>query len=151
MTTARNWTPASALTAIVALVCVALVGAQPGADDVQKIAAALKMGDSVKARKLAEGYAKKADGVEEAMDLLTEKNALPQGRGYTAAAVGLIAEVMAPKKDVGRKSRNEWISSAINMQQAGIALENAKMPGDIKAAATRLNKACVACHAEWRK
>lgn len=155
-------------------------------DVVAKIAAAIKKGDKAEARKLAETYAKKADSVEDAMDLFKKKDKdgigfgsgpketdgievkirevardgaktyakdakLYEAMGYNAAAIGMIADVMTPKKDIGQKTVKGWKAAIADQQEAAFALAKAKSAGDVKTAATKLNNACIACHAEWRK
>jgi hypothetical protein len=183
------WMAAAAVAAMLGLIMVAGLGAQ-GGDPVEvvvdKIATALKKGDKDGARKLAEAFAKKADSVEEAMDLFKKKDKggigfgsgpketdgievkirevardvpknyakdakLYEAMGYNAAAIGLIAEVMTPKKDIGQKTVKGWKTAIADQQEAAFALAKAKSGGEVKTAATKLNNACIACHAEWRK
>jgi len=184
------WMTAAVLTAVLALAYAANPGAAgDGAeakDVVAKIAAAIKAGDKDGARKMAEGYAKKAETVEDAMDLFKKKDkggigfgpgtpkeldgievkirevardapknfakdaANFEALGYNAAAIGLIADVMTPKKNSGKKTVKGWTTSVTDMQAAAVELAKAKGAADVKSAATKLNNACIACHAEWR-
>jgi hypothetical protein len=153
---------------------------------VKKIAAAIKSGDKSGARTMAEAYAKKADSVEDVMDLFKKKDkggmgfgAPPKEKdgieirirdvardvptdyaknaakyeemGYNTAAIGLIGEIMTPKKDKGKSTVKGWKTANADMQVAAIALAKAKSAGDVKSAATKLNNACIACHGEWRQ
>ncbi len=184
------WMTAAAVAAVLGLVYAATSGAAGEGGDVKevvaKIATAIKKGDKDGARKLAETYAKKADSVEDAMDLFKKKDkdgigfgsgpketdgievkirevardgaknyakdaARYEAMGYNAAAIGMIADVMTPKKDIGQKTVKGWKMAIADQQEAALALAKAKSAGDVKTAATKLNNACIACHAEWRK
>jgi hypothetical protein len=186
MKKAQMWTTAAAVAAILGLVYVAGPGAaQPGADDITKIAAAIKSGDKEGAKKLAAAYAKKAETVEEAMDLFKRKDkdgigfgagpketdgieakirdvardapkdyaknaALYEKMAYNAAAIGMIAEELAPKGDKGMKTRKAWLNAVTDMQAGAASLAKAKSAADVKTAATKMNNACTACHSVFR-
>jgi hypothetical protein len=84
MKKAQIWMTAAALAAILGLVYLAGPGAaQPGADDIDKIADAIKSGNKDGAKKMAAAYAKKAETVEEPMDLfkLKKKEGIGFGTG----------------------------------------------------------------------
>jgi hypothetical protein len=184
------WMAGAALAAMGGLAYVAGPGAAGGDEEVvgvvKKIAAAIKKGDKAGARKVAEAYAKKADSVEDAMDLFKRKDKGGIGFGappkekdgielrirdsardvptdyaknaaryeemaYNAAAIGLIGEIMTPKKDKGKSTVTGWKTANADMQASALALAKAKGAADVKTAATKLNNACIACHGEWRQ
>ena len=183
------WMAGATLAAILGLVYAAGPGSAGDNADViatvKKIAAAIKKGDKEEARKLAEAYAKKADSIEEVMDLFKKKDkggmgfgAPPKEKdgievkirevardvpsdytknaakyeemGYNTAAIGLIGEILTPKKDSGKKTVKGWKTANADMQEAALALAKAKGAAGVKTAATKLNNACIACHGEWR-
>src|SRR5882724_8472803 len=125
------WMATADSAALLSLVMVAGLGAR-GGDPVEDVIA-----------KMAETYAKKADSVEDAMDLFKKKDkggigfgsgpketdgigvkirevardtpknyakdaARYEAMGYNAAAIGMIADVMTPKKDIGQKTVKGW-------------------------------------------
>jgi hypothetical protein len=185
------WMTGAVLAAILGLVYAASPGSA-GDDNkeliamVKKIAAAIKSGDKSGARAMAEAYAKKADSIEDVMDLFKKKDkggigfgappketdgievkirevardvpkdytknaARYEEMGYNTAAIGLIGEIMTPKKDVGTKTIKGWKTANADMQEAAIGLAKAKGAAEVKTAASKLNNACIACHAEHRK
>jgi hypothetical protein len=183
------WMMGAMLAAVLGLVYAAGPGAAGDSAEVvatvKKIAAAIKKGDKEGARKMAETYAKKADSVEEVMDLFKRKDkgglgfgAPPKEKdgielrirdsardvpsdfaknaakyeemGYHTAAIGLIGEIMTPKKDKGKSTVKGWKTANADMQEAALALAKAKGAANVKSAATKLNNACIACHGEWR-
>lgn len=73
--------------------------------------------------------------------------------GYRTAALGLIAHARTPAKDMGKKTRKDWMAWSDEMVDAGLMLAaaaKAKGPAEVKSAAAKLNNACNSCHTVFR-
>lgn len=189
MNQVRVWMTAVGLAAL-GLIYVAGTGSAGGEGSaravVEKIAAAVKQGDMATAKKLAAAYAKKADGVEDVMEVFKPKNkgGIGFGKGatdgiekalraaardgakakdaanyeeaaYVITAVGLITDAYAPNvKESAKKKRKNWEKASHDMNEAAEGMVKAaksKAAADLKTAATRVNNACTACHADFRE
>jgi hypothetical protein len=148
--------------------------------DVLKIAASVKAGKMDDAKKMAavvnkkyaeledvmtafklkkkEGLAwkgaKEVDGIEVKIREVARDGGKPadfyEEIANTICAVGLVAEARTPEKDVGKKTKAGWIKANQEMLEGAAALAKAKSAAEIKTAATKINNACNACHAEHR-
>jgi hypothetical protein len=152
-------------------------------DQIKKIAEMIKKGDTAGAKKAAEAYAKKNTDVDELMTAFKpakkggmmepgiEQTLIKVGRdaptataiaksagdftdmGYYTAAVGMVTEAAAPAKDMGKKSRKDWIEWAKTTQEGGLKLAEAgkaKSAAGVKDAASKINNACNSCHTVFR-
>lgn len=73
--------------------------------------------------------------------------------GYRTAALGLIAHAKTPSKDMGKKTRKDWMAWSDEMVETGLQLAaaaKAKSPADVKSAAAKLNNNCNSCHTVFR-
>ncbi len=164
MSKVRVWTAVAAVAAGLGLVYAGIgtAGGGKGANaDVEKIAAALKKGDTASAKTMAAAVAKKYE-LEDVMSAFKVKKksglAWPGAKdnegielkirglardqtkdfkhlediAYTTLAVGLIAEAKTPEKDSGKKLKKNWTQYVHDMQEGAQAL--AKAAGDKSAA-----------------
>jgi hypothetical protein len=73
--------------------------------------------------------------------------------GYITQAVALVAEARTPDKDKGKGTVKGWQTAVKDMMSGGqdlVKASKAKGAAESKVAATKVNNACNACHAEWR-
>jgi hypothetical protein len=73
--------------------------------------------------------------------------------GYRTAAIGLIAHAKTPAKDMGKKTRKDWMTWSNEMVEVSLQLAaaaKAKSPADVKSAAAKLNNNCNSCHTVFR-
>jgi hypothetical protein len=154
--------------------------AGPANGDVKKIADAVKAGKTADAKTMAVAANKKYAELEDVMTAFKTKKkgglgwtgskegdgielkirevARDGGKtagfyeeiGNTIAAVGLIAEARTPAKDKGKATVKGWKAANEEMLEGAAALAKAKSAAELKAAATKINNACNACHSEWR-
>jgi hypothetical protein len=96
------WMVAASLAAILGVV---QAGAPEAAGEVDKIVDALKAGDKAKAKKLAAAYAKKAETVEDAMDLFKRKD--KGGYGFGAGPKELDG-IEAKLRDIANNGAKDY-------------------------------------------
>jgi len=103
------------------------------------------------------------DGIEAKIQNLS-RTAKPQAQvekesadlmemAYRIAAIAEVAKAKVPEKDEGMKKRADWLEWAGGMRKSAQDLANAakdKNPGEVKAAAAKLNSACNNCHGTFR-
>lgn len=77
-----------------------------------------------------------------------------QQMGYRLAAVADLTKALAPAKDSAGKKRADWLKWSDEMHASSMKLVEAaksKSGAEVKAAATKLNAACNACHSVFRQ
>ena len=84
---------------------------------------------------------------------LNKENAAFEQMGYRIAALALLATAKAPEKDMGKKTRKDWMGWSNDTVDAGLAIAaaaRAKGAQDVKSAASKANNACNSCHTVFR-
>src|SRR6266581_3219398 len=118
MTKVRMWMTAATLAGIVALVYAS--GSQGAGDDdarvvVDKIAAALKSGDKEGANKLAAVYRKKAETVEDAMDLFKKRD--KGGIGFAPGTPKELDGIEVKIREAARDGDKAYAKNAARWQE----------------------------------
>jgi hypothetical protein len=129
------------------------------ADDIEDVmhlfATKKKGGIAWKGAKDSEGIEMKVREVaRDGPKNIAKETALFQELADNTIAIGLVAEAWTSKvKDKGKQTRKAWEQYSADMLTAAQGLSKAvksKGAADVKAAATKLNNSCNACHADFR-
>src|SRR5437588_695479 len=72
---------------------------------------------------------------------------------YIVAAVAEVSKNKAPKADMGKKTKKDWMTWSNDMQEAAFKLADAakaKGAQDVKTTSSKVNAACNNCHSVFR-